>query len=315
VRKNNFDILRLLCALLVIVSHSWALTCCDSHEPLYMLSSGRLVCSAIGLCGFFTISGYLIYQSLMNSRNIGNYIEKRWLRIFPGLAVCLLVTLFACSWVYEGGGCYWLNSSTWSYLWRNLTLYDVAYDIPGVFENNIYGPAINGSLWTLCYEFTMYLLIIPLFFIKKKYIQVILPILVLGLVLLKNVLFADKFVHSTFMCYMGLNQFTRFAQFFAVGVVIAILEKENVVNNNWYQSKWVAALCVGLCVLCICFNQIALGLLFLSVLFIQLGKNNWEPISSGLKRVGDLSYGVYIYGFVVQQFIICILPNTPPLLC
>lgn len=315
-RQNNFDILRLLCALLVMVSHSWDLSGFSGEEPLFLLSGGRLVCSAVGLCGFFTISGYLIYNSLVNSRSIGNYMEKRWLRVFPGLAVCLLITLCVCSMFYEGEGCYWLKSGTWNYLWRNITLYDLQYEIYGVFTNNPYCAGINGSLWTLCYEFTMYILIIPLFFLHNKYLKLALTGMVLGLVVTKNVFFGDKFVHADFMYYMNLNQFCRFAQFFILGMIIAILEREKILKEKWERHNWLLAICIILFVGCIIMKQIAVGMVFMSILFIQVGKKNWQPLSQFINKIGDLSYGMYIYGFVVQQSLICMMRslgfNTPP---
>lgn len=315
-RQNNFDILRLMCALLVMVSHSWDLAGCAGDEPLLRLSGGRLVCSAIGLCGFFTISGYLIYNSLMNSRSVGNYIQKRWLRIFPGLIVCLLVTLCVCSLFYEGDGYYWLKSGTWNYLWRNMTLYDLQYEIPGVFEQNPYGAGVNGSLWTLCYEFTMYILIIPLFFIRNDRSKLALAGVAMILVLMKNVLFAEKFVHADFMYYMNLNQFCRFAQFFITGMMVAMLERVDWLKKGWIENRWSLWTLLAVCIALLGVNQIALGMLAMSVLFIQLGKHCWAPIVNVIGKVGDLSYGIYIYGFVVQQSLLCALrpiqPNTIP---
>lgn len=296
----------------MVVSHSWDLVGAAEKEPLLALTDGRLVCSAIGLCGFFTISGYLVYISLMKSRTVGVYVEKRWLRIFPGLIICFLFTLFACSLVYRGTGCYWLKSGTWNYLWGNLTLYDVRFTIPGVFEDNPYPMTINGSIWTLCYEFTMYLLIIPLFFMRDKKTQMILPIIALMLILIKNVLFLNKFEHTTFMSYMNLNQFCRFAQFFIFGMMIAILEQKNILKEKWEKCNWLLAVCIILFVGCIMMKQIAIGMVFMSVLFIQVGKKNWQPVSQFVNKIGDLSYGIYIYSFVIQQLILHKFPNTPP---
>lgn len=209
-------------------------------------------------------------------------------------------------------GCYWLKSGTWNYLWGNLTLYDVHFTIPGVFENNPYPMSINGSIWTLCYEFTMYLFIIPLFFMRGRKTQIILPIIALMLILIKNVLFLNKFEHATFMSYMNLNQFCRFAQFFILGMIIAILEREKILKEKWKRHNWLLAICIILFVGCIIMKQIAVGMVFMSILFIQVGKKNWQPLSQFINKIGDLSYGIYIYGFVIQQFILCGFPNTPP---
>lgn len=311
-RQNNFDFLRLICALLVVVSHSWDLSGHSATEPLLLLTGRRLVCSAIGLCGFFTISGYLIYNSLVNSKSVGIYIEKRFLRIFPGLAVCLLVTIFACYWVYDGVDNYWTKSGTWNYLWCNLTLYDLHDAIPGIFENNPYPASVNGSIWTLCYEFTMYLLIIPLFFIHRRKSSIVLPSVALILILIKNIIFPNKFMHASFMHYMNLNQFCRFAQFFIVGMGLAIMERYRILDKYWNRCRWYFAVNIILPLVCFGLGQTALGMFFLSILFIQIGKMNWSTVTQFIKKIGDLSYGIYIYSFVLQQITMSIFSDTPP---
>lgn len=131
-RNNNFDILHLLCALLVIVSHSYAMVGLHDNEPLLRMTH-LMIASDIGLCGFFTISGYFILTSLMTSKNILSYLGKRCLRIFPALAVCLVGVVAACSFFYTVDGCYWGQKETYSFIWRNLLLFPIQRDIPGVY--------------------------------------------------------------------------------------------------------------------------------------------------------------------------------------
>lgn len=51
---------------------------------------------------------------------------------------------------------------------------------------------------------------------------------------------------------------------------------------------------------------------FISVVFILIGETYWQPMSDGIKRVGDLSYGTYIYAFPIQQIIISLMPCVNP---
>ena len=312
-RNNNFDILRLLCALLVIVSHSYALLNLHADEPLQKMTH-MMILSDIGLCGFFTISGYLISNSLLNSKSIVSYLAKRFLRIFPGLLVCLIVVIAVCSLFYDGQTGYWLQKQTYSFLYNNLGLYTIQYEIPNVFANNPFD-TINGSLWTLAYEFTLYVCIIGLFFIReRRVLMIILTIFALVLCLIKNVFFADKFSNTLFFG-LTVSYFACFAQYFAVGMLLHM-------RNYWRtdKEKWIViSSCVLLSIVGICLSSYQficlkpIVMLCVSVLFILLGEMYWECVSVGIKRIGDMSYGIYIYSFPLQQMLIAMLPNISPL--
>lgn len=312
-RNNNFDILHLLCALLVIVSHSYALIGLRESEPLLRLT-GSMIASDIGLCGFFTISGYFILNSLVTSKNIFSYLGKRCLRIFPALAVCLVVVVAACSRYYTGDGSYWGQRETYSFLWNNLALYPIQWTIPGVFEDNFMA-TVNGSLWTLAPQFTLYLLIIALFFVRKhRPVIVGLAVMALALCLTKNIVFAHKFAHTD-ICYMGVNSFARFAQFFATGMLLQ--------TRQCVRTDKARLISIGVClsmsiVLLVARSNVhsveiqLLVMLCVSVIFIMIGEMYWQPVSDVFKRVGDLSYGVYIYSFPIQQMIIVSIPGIAP---
>jgi len=83
IHTNNFDVLRLVFAACVIVSHAFAVT--GNVEPVIW---GRTL-GNVGVHGFFVISGYLIAQSFLRSRTLIEYTGSRALRIVPGLAVAL----------------------------------------------------------------------------------------------------------------------------------------------------------------------------------------------------------------------------------
>jgi len=58
-RENNYHILRLIGALLVIVGHSYYLTASSGQEPLKQLT-GYKHFGKVGEQMFFVISGYLV---------------------------------------------------------------------------------------------------------------------------------------------------------------------------------------------------------------------------------------------------------------
>lgn len=303
--------LRLICALLVIVSHSYALLGIHDSEPL-LRGTGWLIASDIGLCGFFTISGYLILQSLVTSKNIFSYLGKRCLRIFPGLLVCLIIVVAACSFFYTGEGNYWTQKDSYSFIWNNFGLYTIQWSIPGVFESNPMG-TVDGSLWTLAHEFTLYLLIIGLFFARKHRGFIAgLTVAALVLFLTKNIFFANKFVHTEVL-RLGVNSFSRFAQFFLLGMLLQNRKYFRTDKERWIIVGVCALVSVGLSFIHLTLYTLhPIVMLCLSVLFIMFGEMYWKPVSDGMKRVGDMSYGTYIYAFPIQQMLIVLIPGITP---
>lgn len=152
-KANAFDLLRHLAALAVLYSHSFVLY--GQSQPRGW--SGQ----TWGSCAvyvFFSLSGYLVAQSWAHDPHAGRFALRRALRIFPALLTVLLLTVLVL------GPCvttrplsdYLGASETWRYLLGNASLFYGVDRLPGVFEGNPFPSAVNGSLWTLCYEVTMY---------------------------------------------------------------------------------------------------------------------------------------------------------------
>ena len=153
-RDNHLDLLRLIAASLVFYSHSFALLGRPSPRFLAWIDLG-----ALGVYIFFIVSGYLIAASWEQDPSLPRFFARRALRIFPGLWVCVLLTLFLLGPLLTTRGlpAYFTDWRTWRYL-GNLGLY-TSYYLPGVFETVRYPNAVNGSIWTLPIEFLMYLVV------------------------------------------------------------------------------------------------------------------------------------------------------------
>ena len=133
---NNFDLLRILFAWFVIISHSYVLNGLGATDPLFEATNQTFLFSFIGVKGFFIISGYLIFKSMMVSKSIPEYLIKRTLRIFPALAVVLLVTLVAVFFIYPAGITpFFYNKEVYAYFIGNLILFKPHFFITGVFSN------------------------------------------------------------------------------------------------------------------------------------------------------------------------------------
>lgn len=174
-KQNNFDFLRFLAATLVIVSHSFPLTGFREIAVLHNTLGGH------GVFIFFLISGFLITRSYLASNNVFLFFKARLLRIFPALIVVILLTIFVLGPAVTSIPLdqYFANKSTYQML-NNILLHSISYKLPGVFEQNPYKYSVNGSLWTLKYEFTFYIFVAVLgvlTILKRKEIIILLFVL------------------------------------------------------------------------------------------------------------------------------------------
>ncbi len=306
-RKNNLDFLRLIFASFVIVTHSYSITGIQECDWLCQVSKNQLGLSWLGVKGFFIISGFLIFQSLTRSKNLEDYYWKRGLRLFPALLVVLLATVVLASFVYENEATpYLFNSSVWSYVPKNLTLYNLQYGIEGVFENNPLNSAINGSLWTISYEFTMYMLLSLLFLIKKRerVIKILLTLSVAILILvnlINTVFYVDAFNFITRgVPILNGALLLDLGTYFIAGSFLAAFkfDKHKHVNTIVYASLLILLISIPL-------NFFSLvKYITLPALIIGFGLKSTPFINNIGNRLGDLSYGIYIYGFPVQQALV-----------
>jgi len=298
-RLNNFDFLRLILAIIVIISHSFPLTGNYYNEPLRAITNNELDLGGLAVKGFFVVSGYLIFQSINRSKTFINYLWKRVLRIYPGLFVMLVVTLISILFVYESKESVLNEKSYWTYLPRQMSLYFLQHDIEGVFTNLPY-KTINGSLWTIAYEFSMYILFGILFFIKKQFRIIILCIVFIfcGIVsfyfpeLLNNSLFSKINLY-------GPN-FYELTTFFASGALLTYI--------NYSKINYKVFISFGLLICLIIFTSMGLykevKFLLIPLLIILFGVSSTQYINRISEKIGDLSYGVYIYGWTIQQLLV-----------
>jgi peptidoglycan/LPS O-acetylase OafA/YrhL len=298
--SNNCDFLRLVFALFVIITHSYALLGIETSDVLSRLTKGQLTFSHLGVCGFFTISGYLIIKSLQRSTSIGNYLKKRVLRLSPGLAVVLLLTVIYGAFVTEESlKTYFTHYKTYLYVPANLSLYRLQDFLPGVFTSNPFSGAINGSLWTLPYEFSCYLALIPLYFLRNhvKWLKY-LTFIVMAIFILAKLCCASAIARFDFV--LAGHYILEFGGYFAMGSTLAMLGIKDA------KRKGILAIISLIITVILLYFQVLdpVSFIILPILIISVGLLNTPYISSISKSLGDLSYGIYIYAFPVQQSLI-----------
>jgi peptidoglycan/LPS O-acetylase OafA/YrhL len=292
-RDNNFDVLRLFAAALVLWSHCYPLT--GRAEPLDAptgASGGE-----IGVVMFFAMSGFLIARSWSEDPDPGRYALKRALRLMPALAVAVAFTTFVVGPLFttEPLGDYLTDPGTWFYFVRASLLVTIAGHLPGVFVHNVYPVAVNGSLWTLPVEAGCYVMVAVLG--------------LLGIVRRSGLLLAGAVV-----CLLAVTPLSPLSQ--SVGGTVAGGHVPVVLQL--LGTFLLGALCYALRArLRLSWPAVAA----LAVLWVLTWNSGWAMATTvllfgygtlvlafrtpaGLRRFaapGDVSYGVYVYAFPVQQ--------------
>jgi len=155
-RRNNFNLIRMVAASGVLVSHAFPITLGpEAVQPLERWLGG-ITLGTVCVIIFFALSGFFITKSFDQGRDWRRFLIARAYRLFPALAgvLCLTVLVAGLVLTRADAASFWRAAP--GYVLRHLTLVDPVYSLPGTFFGNPYGPPINGSLWTLFYEVLCY---------------------------------------------------------------------------------------------------------------------------------------------------------------
>ncbi len=283
---NNFDAIRAIAAFSVIFSHAFPLTYGDeSREPLYRLTDGQTTIGTIAVAVFFTISGYLITRSFLRGgrsyEGVMRFVRARALRIMPALLVTLvlLAVFIGPLFTSRRWADYFSDTQVFKFVLVNLSFLSFHDGLPGVFTNNPYPGAVDGSLWTLRHEVRCYALVLMLG--------------VFGL-LQKEIL-----ALATLVCLIWV---------FASGDDVAFLFTCFLAGAALYTLPFpidgrIACACVCIAAISVFFGAFRLAWpIFGSYAVLWLALSRSAPIPR-LAKYGDFSYGIYILAFPIQQIV------------
>ena len=291
-RHNNFDALRLVAAISVIFSHAFLIgEGTQDPEPLYWATGGQTVLGVAGVFVFFTISGYLVAQSFEATGSPLRFLAKRGLRIYPGLLACLVVSAFVMGPLVTDLplAAYLRSLGPYSYVVSNFAMILPANTLPVVaFSGYSAGSVIDGPLWTLPSEVAMYLMLCALGVVGALRLRVIVPLLLLGI----GGLWFDTASSEYF-----IGSALWLLPFFAAGMALYRLRDRPILNGAIALAAF-----AGLVISAWLHALILLFPIFGSYLVIYLAFARWLPVLPAA-RFGDLSYGLYIYGWPIEQWL------------
>lgn len=289
-RSNNFDALRLLAALAVVVGHASVLR----GEPDAVPALFGIHVHHLGVGVFFVISGWLISGSWERTRSLPQFVTSRVLRIVPLLWVVVLLSAFVLGPLVTtlGTADYLTDPQTLRYL-RNLVL--LPADAPaGVFTDVPYPGVVNGSVWTLRAEVVCYAAVALLGLLPRR-------LQTAGFVALGVVSVALAVLGGLTVLGASLSAAAEVWALFAVGALARLHVPRSafrvdvalgVVALWWLVSAWGGTEV----------SQYASWVL-LPYLVLSVGLAGW-PVLRRAARFGDLSYGLYLFAFPVQQLLL-----------
>lgn len=301
-RDNNFNLIRFAAATAVVFFHSYALTNRFGDEPLARLAP-ELNFGVVGVKAFFFVSGFLVTRSYLQHPRIAAFASARALRIYPGLVCATLVSIVLAAWSSALPlGTFLAHPQTLDYAWRTATALDVRYFLPGAFVSNPYPNGVNGSLWTLPVELRLYLVVAVAGVVGLLTRKLLWTIAVACVVAFYAAL-PERFP----LVDLGGPVTRQLALLFALGSLAYV-----------WQSRIALSLPAALVALfLIAWNPAGAGrgVLFDPLLGYLLLVIAYHPRLAwpAFNRIGDYSYGLYVYSFPIQQTLAARIAGLEPM--
>lgn len=300
---NNFDFIRFFFASLVIFSHAYPLAVGNENaEPLLVFSEGQLTFGTLAVYGFFVISGYLIAQSWTRNPVTLHFLEKRVRRIYPGFLLASIISAFVVAPLFNGDA------------GRSVITLDFVLEFlshagrliflqPGAsFLGNPSSGPVNGSLWSIPYEFWCYIGVLAAGVSGYLYRARVLIVTLIGAMLVGFVFekYNLKISGNILGQIFGYPPFwARLLPFFMAGMLFFAL------GERIDFTPMGALLAFGAIVFA-CRIPLALKIVLpVALTYLVL----WFAFTSKIKfngfaKYGDFSYGIYLYGFPLEQIVV-----------
>lgn len=291
-RPNAFNLVRLVLALEVLGYHAYSL-------PGHVLPPrARWFVADVGVDAFLVISGFLVAAAWLRNPRVRDFAAARARRLLPGLWACLAVTAFVIvplAVTISGGA-----SPSWSdrldYVLSNAGVVVTQWDLAGTTDP-LHAHAWNGSLWTLAWEVACYAVLVGLGIVGllKPRVLVALVGAAWAVTCALQLVGADPYDGPGYV-WMSL----RVTLMFGLGTLL-YLARDHITFDRRLAGLAAASVLAGVLLSDNYRIVAATGLAYLTVwAALWLGTRPWAVLRS------DLSYGVYIYGFPVQQAILLV---------
>lgn len=312
---NNFDLVRLVAAVAVVYGHSYLLQAPDGSSDWVQNALGFDGFRALGVYAFFLLSGMLVTASFDRQRSVPRFTVLRIARLWPAVALGSLVTVFIVGPLfttlplreYFSSGLTWSNLDNFSTIVMN-----TGWALPGVFEHNRVPVDVSSPLWTLPLQVRCYLIVLAtgmLGLLTSPRGAVLAAALGIAAFVLRVHLPPHLTPHSLPLVQIGVRDFSETPggysfwpePFFMLGVLLYGLRERIDIHG-------LMALALTMVFLVFRDTAGAQPLFYLAFVYGVL----WVGTTPLLRRFvprHDYSYGIYLYGFMVQQCVANIAPQ------
>jgi peptidoglycan/LPS O-acetylase OafA/YrhL len=311
-RKNNLDLTRFLLAVSVMFTHAFTIYENGKSEPLKPFFNGHFTIGIFAVNFFFIISGFLVLQSWKYSKGVIDFLIKRILRIYPAfIVVCILSAFVFCPVGIGNNTDPFLHWKAYvSLIQYYKFFYSVFFlsspELPATFTSSPYTQDINTSLWTIWYEFVCYLILVSMGVLKVFKVRFLLLVLFFLSIIFYILDFTSNYQEimnhrvSIISEYAieRIHNLGRFMMFFLGGACFYFY------RAYIPKSRWL--LLLSLMVLILNFQllkQIEIAqVIFGSYLLFYFAFSK-KITAYKFAKHGDFSYGIYLYGWPVQQLV------------
>jgi peptidoglycan/LPS O-acetylase OafA/YrhL len=306
-RNHQFDLLRILFATLVLLSHAPEITDGNaSRELLHRLTRAPITFGLLGVDGFFLLSGYLIVQSWLGDPEFLNFLRKRVLRIVPGYLLAVVLSTVAVG-LLAPGVAHFFRDIDFRFVKSVLLLGSPA--TPPVFPGHPFA-VVNGAMYTIGYEFRCYLLValLGLCGLLRRPILILLATTLLLSSLLYPAPFEQMHRPRHMEALVGQPSLSfRLTAIYLVGCCFYLF------RHRIAFRPLFAIIATVVMVVCFVFApaRAELGMVLCGgYLMFYLGQMHL-PWLSGMNRLPDISYGIYLYGWPVESLWIWFHGGSP----
>lgn len=293
----GFDFWRLLLSSGVILLHSFHVTLGTDAGGQEIAFLGPVFAAMLPI--FFGVSGFLVTGSALRTGKVTTFLAFRALRIVPALVVVttLSAVILGPLLTTYSLRTYFTSHTFYSYFLNIVG--SIHFHLPGVFNNNPVPTRVNQNLWTLDAELEAYIIMASMMVLGILHRRR----LVLGLWAATTVaMLALSLTHHWFVREGGIFPLSDYVYSFCTGVVAFIWRDKIPV------SKWHLLAAIGIYLVFFYYRPLDfLAMLPLTYIMIWVGLQ--PSLAFPLFKKGDYSYGLYLYGFVIQQSLVQLFPG------